>query len=283
MLYNAVRANTIKQNSIYSNGGLGIDLGDDGVTSNHAGDTGLLPIYRQNYPILLAAGFSADAGSIEVRLVSTRGPLTVDFYASDTCDSSGSGEGKEWIGFAEVGYGSGSDVVADTFSGNLSEYKTSTGTYITATVTRIASTSEFSPCIESVQLPRLTLTNESLEVTEDSTTQTTYTVALASQPSHDATVELSLEGELSIGIDPVVTFSPDTLTFTTGDWSIPQTITVTATSDDDAEDAKAEISHRVTIDGKAYAAERVLVQVADDDLIMLSLTDDGTIVQDLSS
>ena len=280
MLYNAVRANTIKQNSIYSNGGLGIDLGDDGVTSNHAGDTGLLPIYRQNYPILLAAGFSADAGSIEVRLVSTRGPLTVDFYASDTCDSSGSGEGKEWIGFAEVGYGSGSDVVADTFSGNLSEYKTSTGTYITATVTRIASTSEFSPCIESVQLPRLTLTNESLEVTEDSTTQTTYTVALASQPSHDATVELSLEGELSIGIDPVVTFSPDTLTFTTSDWSIPQTITVTATSDDDAEDAKAEISHRVTIDGKAYAAERVPVQVLDDDLVVLSLTDDGTIVQD---
>ena len=99
------RSATVRQNSIHSNGGLGIDLGDDGVTSNDSGDTDSGPNNLQNYPTLLAAGFSADAGSIEFSYVS-RYDITVDFYASDTCDNSGSGEGKEWVASTQIVRGS---------------------------------------------------------------------------------------------------------------------------------------------------------------------------------
>ena len=271
--------NTVRRNSIHSNGGLGIDLADDGVTGNDTDDTDSGPNNLQNHPTLTAAGFSADAGSIEFSLVyGEEDRITLDFYASDSCDSLGSGEGKEWFGFyvfrtVSRPPGSLSGRVVGTFRGHLGAYEAPTGTYITATVTGDGSTSEFSPCIESVPLPRLTLSAESLEVLEDSTTQTTYTVALASRPSHEATVTVTPL------LRHVATFLPRTLTFATGNWSSAQTITVTAVSDADAlDEGPAAVSHTLTIDGKKYAAERVPVQVLDDDRPVISLTDDGTIV-----
>ena len=264
--------NTVWENSIYSNGGLGIDLNDDGVTANDANDPDSGPNNLQNYAVLTSAGLSSDVGSIGFNLyVEDDNRYTVDFYASNSCDGSGNGEGKEWLGFARVvptTFGARSFVV-NTFKGTLNQYDQPSGTYITATVTLDGSTSEFSPCIQSIALPRLTLSEDAIEVEEDGTTSTTYTVRLATQPSHDATVDLSIEG------DDVVTVSPSPLTFTTGNWFNARTVTVTTVSDADPEDEFTVVQHKLTIDSKQYVSEWLTVAVQDDDVPDLALVIGG--------
>src|SRR5579863_2158215 len=53
--------NTIRHNSIFGNGGLGIDLNGDGVTGNHAGGAVPGPNGLQNYPLLSFANTSDDS------------------------------------------------------------------------------------------------------------------------------------------------------------------------------------------------------------------------------
>ena len=264
--------NTVWENSIYSNGGLGIDLNDDGVTANDANDPDSGPNNLQNYAVLTSAGLSSDVGSIGFNIyVEDDNRYTVDFYASNSCDGSGNGEGEEWLGFARVvptTFGARSFVV-NTFKGTLNQYDQPSGTYITATVTLDGSTSEFSPCIQSIALPRLTLSEEAIEVEEDGTTSTTYTVRLATRPSHDATVDLTIEG------DEVVTVSPDSLDFTTGSWFNARTVTVTTVSDADPEDEFTVVQHKLTIDSKQYVSEWLTVAVQDDDVPDLALVIGG--------
>ena len=165
--------------------------------------------------------------------------------------------------------------MVNTFDGTLKNYDYPSGTYITATATRSDSTSEFSACIQSTSLPRLTLSKSAIETEEDGT-DATYTVRLASQSSHEATVDLIIEG------DEVVTVSPETLTFTTDNWDDPQTVTVTALSDTDPEDEFTFIGHRLTIDSKQYGSEWLPVEVHDDDVLAVSLTIDGDTGADFS-
>ena len=264
--------NTVWENSIYSNGGLGIDLNDDGVTANDTNDPDSGPNNLQNYAVLTSAGLSSDVGSIGFNLyVEDDNRYTVDFYASNSCDGSGNGGGKEWLGFARVvptTFGARSFVV-NTFKGTLNQYDQPSGTYIAATVTLDGSTSEFSPCIQSIALPRLTLSEEAIEVEEDGTTSTTYTVRLSSSPSHDATLDLTIEG------DEVVTVSPDSLDFTTGNWFNARTVTVTTVSDADPEDEFTVVQHKLTIDSKQYVSEWLPVRVVDDDVPDLALVIGG--------
>ena len=255
--------NTVDENSIHSNGGLGIDLNDDGVTANDTSDRDSGPNNLQNFATITAAGLSNDAGSIAFGLyVTQNNRYIVDFYASDSCDASGNGEGKEWLGYAIVAPISFGDrhFVVHTFRGTLNQYDYPSGTYITSTVTLDGSTSEFSPCVQRTALPRLTLSENAIEVEEDGTTNTTYTVRLSSRPSHDATVDLTIEG------DEAVTVLPDSLTFTTGNWANAQTVTVTAVSDADPEDEFTVVQHKLTIDSKRYASEWLPVKVQDDDV-----------------
>ncbi len=267
--------NTVWENSVHSNGGLGIDLNDDGVTANDPNDADNGPNDLQNHPVLTAAGLSSDAGSIAFNLQVAASVYIVDFYASDSCDGSGSGEGKDWLGFAVVvpATHGARQFVVDSFEGTLNDYQYSSGSHITATATVNASTSEFSPCIRSSSLPRLTLSEDSIEVEEGGTTLTTYTVRPSSRPSDDATVDLSVKG------DEVVTVSPETLTFTTGNWANPQTVTVTAVDDADPEDEATTLLHRLAIDGKKYSVGLLPVEVSDGDAPIVSFDDGGTIVQ----
>ena len=268
--------NQILQNSIHSNGGLGIDLNDDGVTANDTGDADLGPNGLRNYPVLNAASLSSDAASISFSLhasLNVRDYHTVEFFASDSCDSSGNGEGRERLGSATVETDTSGEhqFVVSTHDGTLEQYVHPSGSQITGTAADF-STSEFSPCIQSAAVPQLTLSKDYLEAVEGASTNTTYTVRLASEPSHDATVDLSIDG------DSVVTVSPTPLTFTpgsTGTWQTPQTVTVTAVSDDDPEDEHTIIQHKLTIDGREYVSARVPVRVKDDDVPAVAVTIDG--------
>ena len=50
---------SILGNSIYANTGLGIDLGNDGVTTNHDPEPTVGPNLLQNYPVLTSASVAA--------------------------------------------------------------------------------------------------------------------------------------------------------------------------------------------------------------------------------
>jgi hypothetical protein len=134
-------ANAIRGNSIHDNGGLGIDLGNDGVTPNDPGDADTGPNGLQNYPVLSGAVAGATT-SIGGTLDSTPGStFTIDFYASPSANPSGYGEGQRYLGRTTVQ--TDSTGVASFVVDGLGQ--TSVGEVISATATDAAGdTSEFS-------------------------------------------------------------------------------------------------------------------------------------------
>lgn len=136
--------NLVMLNSVFSNGGLGIDLGNNGVTANDAGDDDSGGNTLQNFPVLTSAESSGDSTSISGTLNST--PSTtfrVDFYDNALCDPSGNGEGARWLGSSSISTDESGDA---NFSATF-ESPVADGRFITATATNPGdSTSEFSAC-----------------------------------------------------------------------------------------------------------------------------------------
>ncbi|MFL5799070.1 MAG: CSLREA domain-containing protein [Actinomycetota bacterium] len=90
--------NRILRNALFANTGLGIDLGDDGITPNDAGDADTGPNALQNFPSLTKAVRSGGQTTISGRLVSK--PSTkyiVRLFSSTACDPSGFGEGRTFL------------------------------------------------------------------------------------------------------------------------------------------------------------------------------------------
>ena len=142
--------NEIVANSIYSNGGLGIDLGPtNGVTPNDVEDGDSGPNDLQNFPVFESVTF-ATGSTDHLHIVASAptspgaGSYRIDYYASDVCDPSGNGEGVRHLGHDLTGSGGGtisfdSDSVGPVLAGEI----------LTATLTSpIGSTSEFSACHE---------------------------------------------------------------------------------------------------------------------------------------
>jgi Periplasmic copper-binding protein (NosD) len=140
----------VSGNSIHDNGGLGIDLGGDGVTANDAGDGDAGPNNFQNFPVLSAATSNGVSTGVRGSLNSSPGTsFTIEFFASPACDGSGNGEGQTFLG---------ATVVTTDGSGNAAIDVTppaaSLGQVLTATATDPAgSTSEFSGCVAVMGLP----------------------------------------------------------------------------------------------------------------------------------
>jgi parallel beta-helix repeat protein len=141
--------NRITGNSIFANGGLGIDLGSggvndfhgDGVTSNDPGDSDIGPNNLMNFPVLTFA--KATPGQLVVKgTIDTPNPKTVtlEFFANPVPtpggDLSGHGEGAVFLGRVRPN-GQGH------FTASLPRVRR--GTLISATATDAAgNTSEFS-------------------------------------------------------------------------------------------------------------------------------------------
>ena len=99
----ASTGNRIRGNAIFSNGGLGIDLGGNGVTANDNCDSDNGVNRTQNYPILTSANASGGNLTLAGTLNSAANTaFTVDFYISPACDASGNGEGQTYLGSATV-------------------------------------------------------------------------------------------------------------------------------------------------------------------------------------
>ena len=249
---------------------MGIDLNDDGVTANDSGDTDSGPNFLQNFPTndqpLLRR---SDAASARFTLdVTANRRYIVDFYANDSCDASGNGEGKQWLGFySRVRRSITGNLIftPSTFENTIRDFTAPTATQITgtATDTHTNSTSEFAPCVARVNLPELEISENSIEATEGGSTS--YTVRLSSAPSAETWVSLSIDGST------VATISTDALTFPAGN-SNAQTVTVTPVSDADADNEATEIRHLVSIGDHDYPTAVLPVEVTDDDAPGLTLT-----------
>jgi parallel beta-helix repeat protein len=138
--------NAIRKNSILDNGALGIDLGANGPTPNDFLDLDVGPNQLQNDPEIIGASpvqFTWELHSV---------PMTVyrlDFFVSDTCDPSGSGEGETFLDSIEVTTNNNGFVNNQT----VTAIPAGAGKQVTMTATRLTgpggasrSTSEFSPC-----------------------------------------------------------------------------------------------------------------------------------------
>jgi CSLREA domain-containing protein len=131
--------NAFRGNSIFSNGGLGIDQKTDGVTANVVGD-GI-----RNYPVLTSA--TQSSGTLTVVGTLTTDPDTtedIEFFASSSGDSTGYGEGETYLGSISVtSNGSGIATFSQPFTTNVSS-----PSVVTATTTlQNQRTSEFSAAV----------------------------------------------------------------------------------------------------------------------------------------
>lgn len=135
--------NRIAGNSIYSNGGLGIDVDPFGVNANDGCDPDSGPNRKQNFPLISSAILAGGGAEINASLNSAPNQtFTIDYYANPISDPSGYGEGKKWIGSQTVS--TGSNCSTGTFTFNAPSVPADT-TNITATATdSLGNTSEFS-------------------------------------------------------------------------------------------------------------------------------------------
>jgi hypothetical protein len=149
--------NLITHNSIFSNGGLGIDLysGYEGVTPNDASDADAGPNRLQNFPVITRAATGPTSGTVVSFTLDSEPShfYTVDFYSSPAKDPSGYGEGKKYLGFGRVmtdaaGHASGVVTLPATAAG---EFITATATPLDSTTGGIGGTSEFSAARQVVE------------------------------------------------------------------------------------------------------------------------------------
>jgi CSLREA domain-containing protein len=141
--------NAILENSIYSNDRLGIDLFPNGVTPNDAADADTGANKLQNFPVLTkaldVAGITTIQGTFNSR---ANDQFRIEFFSSPSCDDSGNGEGKKFVGFTNVttdASGNSPLISFDIASASLD------GPYLTATATDSANnTSEFSNCVSAL-------------------------------------------------------------------------------------------------------------------------------------
>ena len=145
--------NRLTRNEIFSNSGLGIDLGDDGLTPNDPGDADAGANTLQNDPVLTSAITDSTSSTITGTFNSRPGTAyTIEFFSCPVCDPSGFGEGKQFFI---------STMVTTDANGNASinlsqPLPLPVRTYLTATATDPGgNTSEFSNCIRvSDQTPQ---------------------------------------------------------------------------------------------------------------------------------
>ena len=140
---NSGAGNSIRGNSIFSNGDLGIDLGfTSGVTPNDGGDVDAGANNLQNFPVLTSVTSGGGNTTIQGSLNSTPNQtFHIDFYSNAAGDASGHGEGALFFNTTQVTTNaSGTATINVTFPMTLPA-----GRVITATATSPSgSTSEFS-------------------------------------------------------------------------------------------------------------------------------------------
>lgn len=151
-------------NSIYGNGGLGIDLSGgtedaSGVTANDSGDSDSGANQLLNYPVInafTAGGSQSVEYDFDLDVPNNSNGYRIEFFKNSAADSSGYGEGDVFLGGVDIAH-SGGDL---NFTGSFTASVTvSAGEVISATTTRKTGassydvTSEFGLSVSAVAAP----------------------------------------------------------------------------------------------------------------------------------
>lgn len=137
--------NAILGNRIFANGGPGIDLLGDGVTTNDTSDN------QQNYPVLSSVRVTGSDSSASTLITGSINSLAnrllrIEFFASSSRDASGHGEGERYVGFMMVTTDSAGN--AD-FTATVNGIVFDDWVSATATFNGNADTSEFSLAVRA--------------------------------------------------------------------------------------------------------------------------------------
>lgn len=141
--------NYVDPNYIHDNGGLGVDINDDGPTPNDDLDVDIGPNDVQNYPALTSA--VAEFGGLRVTGSLNSTPnlyFNMFFLVNDACDPSGYGEGQMFVDERTVFDADGDGNMSFTYFFNRA---VAPGKFIAASASNPESTSELSQCIEVQQ------------------------------------------------------------------------------------------------------------------------------------
>lgn len=106
---------------------------------------------------------------------------------------------------------------------------------------------DLSVIIDDDETASLVLDSSALAVDEGDSTGGSYTVRLSHQPTDEVTVAITGHADTDL------TLSTASLTFTTGNWSDPQTVTLKASGDTDTRDDRVTLTH--TASGGGYDDE----------------------------
>jgi hypothetical protein len=167
----------VRENRIFSNGGLAIDLEDDGVTANDPGDVDDGANGLQNFPLVTGVTDLGDmtefAGTLDAAAETT---YRVELFESAAADPSGNGEGESPLGTADVV----TDATGHADLTILLPVTVTPGAFVTATATDPdGNTSELSPAFlvpggstTSTTTEAPTTTTSSTDVSSTSTTST---------------------------------------------------------------------------------------------------------------
>jgi hypothetical protein len=142
--------NSIRGNFIAGNGGLGIDLGANGLTANDLGDADTGPNTLQNFPVLTDSIVGPTTTHIFGSLNSTPSTTyTLDFFANPATDAPGF-EGRRYLGSMNVT----TDAAGNASFDATLQAATSASEYFTATATDpLGNTSEFSAALWANHIP----------------------------------------------------------------------------------------------------------------------------------
>jgi HYR domain len=151
VLIGSGNGNAVLSNSIFSNGGLGFNLNDDGVTPNLHCGAGVGANNGATFPVLSSATTDGVSTTVTGTLDSKAGlSFRIEFFSNSACDPSGNGEGQTFLGFTTVA--TNATTCTGSFTATLPAV--AGGTVITSTATDPANnTSEFSACVTVVFSP----------------------------------------------------------------------------------------------------------------------------------
>jgi len=185
-----VFSTSILSNSIYSNGGLGIDLEPVGVTPNDGCDADTGPNNLQNFPVLTSATNDGTNTTIQGSLNSTANKqFRIQFFANTACDPSGNGEGQNLLGEANVTTDGSCNATFQFVAPSAGVI----GSIITATATAPDnSTSEFSACMPVVVVaPKTIQFSASFYVTDEGAQQVNVGITRSGDTTSAASVDFA--------------------------------------------------------------------------------------------